>query len=155
MPAFLELIGPGEGRTHSPSTMALGLVLAVITLTATEIALGLVFDPRWRDFPFASLTMAAVPFCTLALLNRPMSGARPVAEAVFAALFAGAALFAIFNEGSHNWQALWTSGAYFLLGATLWQARSVAVAEKTSAVAITIPQMDVSAGKVPALNPAE
>jgi glucan 1,3-beta-glucosidase len=155
MPTFLELIGPGEGRTHSPSTMALGLVLAVITLTATEIALGLVFDPRWRDFPFASLTMAAVPFCTLALLNRPMSGARPVAEAVFATLFAGAALFAIFNEGSHNWQALWTSGAYFLLGATLWQARSVAVAEKTSAVAITIPQMDVSAGKVPALNPAE
>jgi hypothetical protein len=155
MPTFLELIGPREGRTHSFSTIALGLVLAVITLTATEIALGLVFDPRWRDFPFASLTMAAVPIWTLALLNRPKSGARPVAETVFAALFAGAALFAIFNEGSHNWQALWTSGAYFLLGATLWQARSVAVAEKTSAVPVAVPQMGLSVGKVPALNPAE
>ena len=86
MPTFLELIGPREGRTRSFSAIALGLVLAVITLTATEIALGLVFDPRWRDFPFASLTMAAVPIWTLALLNRPKFGARPVAEAVFAGL---------------------------------------------------------------------
>ena len=72
--------------------------------------------------------MAAVPFWTLALLNRPASGARPVAEAVFAILFAVTATYATFNEGLNNWQSLWTSAAYFLLGTTLWQARSVAVA---------------------------
>ena len=121
MPTFLELIGPRESRTLSFPTMVLGFALIVTTLIAAETALGLVFDPRWRDFPFAGLTMAVVPFWTLALLNRPKSGTRPIAETVFAGLFAAIALYATFNEGSHNWQALWTSAAYFLLGATLWQ----------------------------------
>ncbi len=155
IPTFLELIGPREARTRSFCAIALGLVLAVLTLTATEIALGPGVEPRWRDFPFASLTMAAVPIWTLVLLNRPKFGPRPVAEAVFATLFAGTALYVAFNEGSQNWQALWTSGAYFLLGATLWQARSVAVAEKTSSVAVAIPQMDLPVGKAAVLNPAE
>ena len=36
----------------------LGLVLIVTTLIAAQTALGFTFDPRYRDFPFASLTMA-------------------------------------------------------------------------------------------------
>jgi len=88
----------------------------------------LVFDPRWRDFPFAGITMAAVPFWTVAVLNRPQQDARPVAEAVFACLFAVTAIYAACNEGFGNWQSLWTSAAYVVLGATLWQARSVVVA---------------------------
>ncbi len=134
LPTFLELIGPREARTLSFPTMLLGLVLTMTTLIAAQTALGLVFDPRWRDFPFAGLTMAVVPFWTLTLLNRPKSGTRPIAEAVFAALFAAAALYATFNEGSHNWQALWTSAAYLLLGTTLWQARCVVVTGTTSIV---------------------
>ena len=126
LPTFLELIGPRESL--SLPTMVLGFTLTVTTLIAAETALGFVFDPRWRDFPFAGLTMAVVPFWTLMLLNRPKSGTRPIAEAVFAGLFALAALYIAFNEGSHNWQSLWTSAAYFLLGTTLWQARSIAVA---------------------------
>jgi exo-beta-1,3-glucanase (GH17 family) len=153
LPTFVELIGPRESRTLSFPTIVLGLVLTVTTLNAAEIALGLLFDPRWRDFPFASLTMAAAPFWMLALLNRPKSGKRPMAEAVFAGLFAAAALFAAFNEGSNNWQALWTSAAYFLLGATLWQARSVAVAATTSAVPVAVSQTGISARKVAALDP--
>ena len=93
-------------------------------LIGVETALGFVFDPRYRDFPFASLTMAAVPFSLLTLLNRPQQGVRPIAEAVFAALLAMAALYTIFNEGSNNWQALWTCAIYFLLAVTLWQARA-------------------------------
>jgi hypothetical protein len=88
----------------------------------------LLFDPRWRDFQFASLIMAVVPFGTLALFNRPASGIRPIAETTFAGLFAAAALFALFNEGFDNWQSLWTCAAYFLLGVTLWRARSVRLA---------------------------
>ncbi len=99
LPTFLELIGPRQGKTLSVPTMVLGLVLTVTTLIAAETALGLLFDPRWRDFPFASLTMAVVPFWTLALLNRPKSGTRPIAEAVFACLLGAAALYATFNEG--------------------------------------------------------
>jgi len=70
-------------------TVVLGLVLAVTVLIGAETALGFVFDPRYRDFPFASLTMAAVPFAGLMLLNRPQEGARPIAEAVFAGLLTG------------------------------------------------------------------
>jgi hypothetical protein len=76
--------------------------------------------------------MAGVPFWTLTLLNRAKSGTRPIAEALFAGLFALAALYITFNESSQNWQAVWTSLAYLLLGATLWQARFIAVAGTAS-----------------------
>ncbi len=141
LPTFLQLIGPREDRTNSFATLLLGLALTVTTLMAAEAALGLLFDPRWRDFPFAGLTMAAVPFWTLTLLNRPKSGTRPVAEAVFAALFAATALYATFNEGADNWQALWTAAAYLLLGATLWQARCIAVAGITTIVPADISEV--------------
>jgi exo-beta-1,3-glucanase (GH17 family) len=156
LPTFLELIGPRESRILSVPTMALGLVLTVTTLSAAKTALALVFDPRWRDFPFASLTMAVVPFWTLTLLNRPKSGTRPMAETVFAALFAAIALYAIFNEGSQNWQALWTSTAYFLLGATFWQARSIAVARTISTIPVVASEAaGSSVRKEAALDPVD
>jgi glucan 1,3-beta-glucosidase len=124
LPTFLELIGPRQSRTYSFPTILLGFILIVTTVIAGETALGSVFDARWRDLPFAALTMVAVPFSTLSLLNRPTSGTRPIAETVFAGLFAGAALYTIFIEGTQNWQAVWTSAAYLLFGLTLWRARS-------------------------------
>ena len=132
LPAFLEVLGPPKGRTPFFMTNMLGITLIVTTLVAAEIALSLVFDARWRDFPFAALTMAVVPFWTLAFLNGPKSGTRPLSEAVFTGLFALAAVYIILNEGSDNWQAVWTGAMYFLLGSALWQARTVAVAEVTS-----------------------
>jgi len=154
LPTFQDLIGPRESRTLSVPTMALGLVLTVTTLIATKTALGLVFDPRWRDFPFASLTMAVVPLWTLTVLNRPKSGTRPMAETVFAVLLAAIALYAIFNEGLQNWQALWTSAAYFLFGATFWQARSIAGARTTSTIPVVASEAaDSAARKEAALDP--
>jgi glucan 1,3-beta-glucosidase len=127
LPTFLELIGPREGRTRSVLTIALGLTLIVTTVIAAETALGFTFDPRYRDFPYAALTMAVLPFWMLMLLNRPQSGTRPIAEAAFAGLLVGAALFTAVNEGPENWQSLWTCALYFLLGVTLWQARGVQI----------------------------
>jgi exo-beta-1,3-glucanase (GH17 family) len=127
LPTFLELLGPREDRTRSFLTMLLGTVLIVTVLIGAETALGFVFDPRYKDFPFAALTMAVLPFTTLMLLNRPPQGARPVSEAVFAGLFAIAALYTVFNEGLANWQSLWTCAMYFVLGITLWQARGVQI----------------------------
>jgi glucan 1,3-beta-glucosidase len=127
LPTFLELIGPREGRTRSVLTMALGLTLIVTTVIAAETALGFTFDPRYRDFPFAALTMAVLPFAMLMLLNRPQTGSRPIAEAAFAGLLAGAALYTGFNEGPENWQSLWTCALYVLLGVTLWQARAAQI----------------------------
>jgi exo-beta-1,3-glucanase (GH17 family) len=125
LPTFLELLGPREDRTRSVPTVLLGMTLIVTALIAAETALGFVFDPRYKDFPFAALTMAVLPLALLTLLNRPQQGARPISEAVFAGLFVMAALFTVFNEGLNNWQSLWTSALYFLLGVTLWQARGV------------------------------
>jgi glucan 1,3-beta-glucosidase len=124
LPAFLELMGPRESRTPSLSTLALGIVLTVVVVMATGAALDSVFDPRWQDFPFAALTMAAVPFAALSWLNRPSVGTRPIAETVFASIFFGCALDGVFVEGVQNWQAVWTSGAYILLGVSLWGVRS-------------------------------
>jgi exo-beta-1,3-glucanase (GH17 family) len=126
-PTFLDLLGPRDGRVRSVLSMLLGAVLVVTVLIGAETALGFAFDPRYRDFPFAALTMAVVPFSTLMLLNRPQEGVRPVAESVFAGLLAVAALYTIFNEGSANWQSLWTCAVYFLLAVTLWQARAVQI----------------------------
>jgi glucan 1,3-beta-glucosidase len=105
----------------------LGLTLIVTTVIAAETALGFTFDPRYRDFPYAALTMTVLPFWMLMLLNRPQSGTRPIAEAAFAGLLVGAALYTGFNEGAENWQSLWTCALYMLLGVTLWQARGVQI----------------------------
>ena len=127
LPTFLELLGPREGRTGSVLTVLLGLALVVTTLIGAETALGFAFDPRYRDFPFAALTMAVVPFAALMLLNRPQEGVRPIAESAFAGLLAAAALYIGFNEGAQNWQSLWTCAIYLLLALTLWRARGVQI----------------------------
>ena len=99
----------------------LGGTLAVVTLIAAVTALNLVFDPRWRDFPYPALTMAAIPLWMVTLFNRSKSSANPNAEASFATLLAAAALYILFNEGFANWQSLWLCAAYGLLSVTLWR----------------------------------
>ena len=49
-------------------------------------------------------------------------------DAVFAGLFAMAAVYVVFNEGFENWQAMWTGAVYVLLGSALWRARTAAIA---------------------------
>ncbi|UPJ52226.1 beta-(1-6) glucans synthase [Bradyrhizobium sp. 200] len=132
LPSFLEVLGPSKGLTPFFMANMLGIALIVTTLIAAQTALSLIFDARWRDFPFAALTMAVVPFWTLAFLNGSKSGERPLSEAVFAGLFAMAAVYVVFSEGFENWQAMWTSAMYLLLGSALWRARTAVVAEKMS-----------------------
>jgi glucan 1,3-beta-glucosidase len=127
LPTFLELLGPREGRTRSVLAVLLGLTLIVTTVIGAETALGFAFDPRYRDFPFASLTMAVVPFAALMLLNRPKEGVRPIAESAFAGVLVAAALYTALNEGADNWQAMWTCAIYFLFAITLWLARAVQI----------------------------
>jgi exo-beta-1,3-glucanase (GH17 family) len=124
LPTFLELLGPRDERTRSMVTILLGLALAITTVIAAETALGFTFDPRYRDFPYASLTMAVVPFMGLMVWNRPQTGVRPIAESVFAGLLAVAAIYVGINEGRDNWQSVWTCTVYLLLALTLWRARA-------------------------------
>ena len=123
LPTIGELIGPQGERTDSKFTVAFGLTLIVGTLIIVQTALGFVFDPRYRDFPFASLTMFVVPFAALTVLTRPLIGKRPMAESVFAVLLLLCAIYTAFNEGFANWQSLWTCAGYVALALTLWRAR--------------------------------
>jgi exo-beta-1,3-glucanase (GH17 family) len=129
LPTFLELLGPQPFRNRSVSTVLLGIALMITALIGTGIALGFVFDPRYRDFPFASLTMAVVPFAGLMLVNRPQDGVRPIAESVFAAVMVLSVVYIGFNEGPDNWQSLWSCAIYLLFGITLWRARAVQIPE--------------------------
>jgi hypothetical protein len=121
LPPVRDLIGWRGLRVRSPETILLGGTLAAVTLVAAVTALNLVFDPRWRDFPYSALTMAAVPLWMVTLFNRSKSSANPKVEASFATLLGVAALFILFNEGFANWQSLWCCAAYGLLSVTLWR----------------------------------
>jgi glucan 1,3-beta-glucosidase len=125
LPTFIELVGPVHMRDRSPLTVLLGLCLAVTAVIGLESGLGFVFDPRYRDFPFAALTMAVLPMSLLMLLNRPAEGTRPIAEAVFGGALALSAAYIVINENFANWQSLWTCAVYAGLAATMWRARAV------------------------------
>jgi exo-beta-1,3-glucanase (GH17 family) len=127
LPTFLELLCPSGYRRQRGAGVISAIVLAIATVIGTDTAVGLAFDPRYKDFPFAALTMAVVPFAMLSLLNRPKEGARPIAEASFAGLLVMSAIYIGFNEGRDNWQSLWTCLIYVLLGATLWRARAAQI----------------------------
>ena len=123
LPTFLELLGPREYRTGRCLTMLLGLVLIVTTLIAAETALGFTFDPRYRDFPFASLTMAVVPFATPDAAQPAAGGRAPDRRSGLCRPAGGRALFTGFNEGSRelavavDLRDLSPAGAYAVAGA--------------------------------------
>ncbi|ETR75191.1 beta-(1-6) glucans synthase [Afipia sp. P52-10] len=125
LPTLVQLIGPQHMRDRTPLSIPLGLCLAVTAVIGFETALGFVFDPRYRDFPFAALTMAVLPMFMLMLLNRPAEGRRPIAEAVFAGGLLLSAVYIVINEGFNNWQSVWTCVVYAALALTMWRARAV------------------------------
>jgi glucan 1,3-beta-glucosidase len=112
VPAFAGVLGPAEARARGRLALALGLMLIVLSVAAVQVALGLVFDPRYKDFPFAPLTAAVVPFLVLILAGKRRAGRRGAAELAVAAVLAASAIYIVLNESFANWQALW-------LGATL------------------------------------
>jgi glucan 1,3-beta-glucosidase len=129
LPTLIEFIGPVHLRDRTPLSVLLGLCLAVTAVIGLETALGFVFDPRYRDFPFAALTMAALPLALLGLLNRRVEGTRPIAEAVFGGALLLSAAYIVINEGPANWQSLWTCAVYAGFGLTLWRVRGAKILE--------------------------
>lgn len=124
-PAFATIFGPRRDRVRDPVLLAIGLLLMALTVLAVQSALALSFDPRYRDFPFAPLTTAALPFLMLSFAPRP-TGARAgvVAETVAGVVLACCAVFIVWNETLANWQALWFAGALALLAFSLLRARA-------------------------------
>ena len=92
-------------------------------MIGAETALGFVFDPRYKDFPFAPLTMAVLPFWTLMALNRPQDGTRPIAEVGVRRRVRGLRALHRLQRRPGNWQSLWTCAIFVVLAITLWRAR--------------------------------
>ena len=106
IPAFSRLLASREGRPTDRVVLMLGVAWIVLSAIATEVALGLAFDPRYRDFPFAPLGAGAAPFLVLALLGGHAPRRLEVAEAAMAAVLGASTGYVVWHEGFANWQAL-------------------------------------------------
>ena len=119
IPTFAQVLGrPGE-RPPTPIAQANGLVLVATAVLAIQTALGLVFDPRYRDFTDAQLSAAVVPFAIAMLLGAGRAGRRGRAETIAAVTLAGSAVYIVLNEGFANWQALWFGAVLMVLAVTI------------------------------------
>jgi glucan 1,3-beta-glucosidase len=123
IPRLSRLLGPVSERTRDPFVLALGVLLIATMLLAVMTALGLVFDPRYKDFPFAPLTAAVVPFLLHTLTMPRPAGARGAAEVMTALVLALAVPYIAINESFANWQALWLCAALLALAVSLVQVR--------------------------------
>jgi hypothetical protein len=92
-------------------------------LLALLSAFGLVFDPRYKDFPFAPLTAAALPFLTHSLTMPRSLGRMGAAEFAGAGLLALSVPYIVINESFANWQSLWLCAAFAALAFSLARVR--------------------------------
>ncbi|MGE0063899.1 MAG: beta-(1-6) glucans synthase [Xanthobacteraceae bacterium] len=109
-------------RAEDTLTRGAGALMTVTLAVAIVVALGLAFDPRYKDFPFAPLTGAIVPLLAVSLLV-PGEGRRGVAELTGGALLAASAAYIVANEGFANWQSLWFCAALAALAVILVRVR--------------------------------
>jgi len=125
VPAFFRILGPRESRAQNRLAVSAGTIRIFTMLLAFVIALGLVFDPRYRDFPFAPLTAATVPFLVHDVIVGRLKGTRPTAETAGAGVLALSVFYILFNEGFANWQSLWLCSALAFLVFNLIRVRDV------------------------------
>jgi exo-beta-1,3-glucanase (GH17 family) len=122
MPTFADILARRADPTDRLA-LVLGLTLIMLSVVAVQVALGLVFNPRYKDFPFAPLTASVVPFLVLSFA-RPRGSVRGAAETAFAAVLAASAVYIVLNEGFSNWQALWLGAVLVALALTLFRLRA-------------------------------
>jgi exo-beta-1,3-glucanase (GH17 family) len=121
-PAFADLLG--RRTIHRDGfDWALGGILMLTMAVAVEAALGLVFDPRYRDIPFAPLTAAALPYLVLSFAAPRVGVSRSIAESVAAATLVLCAAYILFNESLANWQAAWFCAGAVVLAVSLARGR--------------------------------
>jgi exo-beta-1,3-glucanase (GH17 family) len=123
VPPFARVLGRAAQRPGSGLAVAAGAILLAVTVLALQTALGLVFDPRYRDFTFAPLTASVVPFAVASLVG--VRGRAPLgrAERVAAVTLIGSAVYIVLNESVANWQAVWFAAMLAVLAVTLFRLR--------------------------------
>ena len=125
IPSFARVLGRAAQRPGSSLAVAAGAILVAVTVLALQTALGLVFDPRYRDFTFAPLTASVVPFAVASVVG--MRGGAPLGrpERVAAVTLLGSAVYIVLNESVANWQAVWFAAMLAVLAVTLFRLRDV------------------------------
>ena len=121
-PAFAATLSR-ERAVRDPIIFALGICLIALTLLSIETALALVFDPRYRDLPFASQSAAVFGFLWLSFSAPRPAGNRAAAETLAAAALAVSAVYIALNETFANWQAIWLCAGLIGLAFILMRAR--------------------------------
>jgi exo-beta-1,3-glucanase (GH17 family) len=106
VPPFSCVLARAPERPTDRLVMALGVSRIVLCVLATQVALGLAFDPRYRDFPFAPLGAAATPFLVLSLVGADAARRPETAETMMATVLGASAVYIAWHEGFANWQAL-------------------------------------------------
>jgi glucan 1,3-beta-glucosidase len=125
VPSLASMLGHRGSAPTNKLAFALGACLIVLVVLSVQSALGLVFNPRYRDFPFAALTSAAVPFATLMAAWPTRKDVQPNAETVAAGVLLLCAVFIALAETFANWQALWFCAGLVALAVSLLPGRAV------------------------------
>jgi glucan 1,3-beta-glucosidase len=123
LPRFSALLGPAAGRVSDPIARLAGALMIATMLLALLSALGLVFDPRYKDFPYAPMTAAALPFLAHSLIMPRPSGRFGAAELAGAGMLALSVPYIVLNESFANWQSLWLCAAFAALAFSLARVR--------------------------------
>jgi hypothetical protein len=122
---FATVLDPLFWRAAVPlERLFCGLQLLIVIM-AISIALGLVFDPRYRDFPFAALTGPIVSLFIATHVNPPGLKRQSVAEPIAAAILTASAIYIWFNETPLNWHAGWFAAILLTLAAACLRLRVV------------------------------
>jgi glucan 1,3-beta-glucosidase len=121
---FVAALDPSRSRNTHLVGVVLAALLAAVVVATIHVALGLVFDPRYKDFPLASLTGPVVALAVIAFMGAGAPSRPGAAEIAAAAVLTGSALFVIANEGIANWQALWFAALLVVLALTALRARA-------------------------------
>jgi exo-beta-1,3-glucanase (GH17 family) len=119
-PVLSEIVEPKIPRLGAFAWWLGALRLALLVI-ATQAAVALVFDPRYRDFPYAALTAAVVPLLVTARWKLPLRP--PRAELAFAITLMLAAVYIAMHEAFANWQACWLAAGFIALACTLLLAK--------------------------------
>jgi glucan 1,3-beta-glucosidase len=122
LPSFAAALSISSWR-RDPATALFAALLVVTVATALHVALGLVFDPRYKDFPIASLTGPAVALAVVGFANARTPSRPGVAELAMGAVLAASAVFIVLNETAANWQAVWFALLLVLLTLAALRAR--------------------------------
>jgi glucan 1,3-beta-glucosidase len=121
---FAKALDPAHWRAGDLVAVTLSLLLAMTVVAAIHVALGLVFDPRYKDFPLAALTGPVIALAVLAFAGDPLHSPHGAAERMAAAVLAGSALFIALNEGLANWQAMLFAALLLVLALTCLRAKA-------------------------------